>query len=68
MNTDLHDAVIPGFLLHWDLPDLVRAMGKRPVIWSDPVDWMQRPATPGPAYRYRKAGETAEPLIEELFR
>ena len=26
MNTNLFDAVIPGFALHWDLDDLVKAM------------------------------------------
>ena len=25
MNTNLYDAVIPGFALHWDLSDLVQA-------------------------------------------
>ena len=36
MNTDLFDAVIPGFALHWDLDDLTKAMGNRPVLWTDP--------------------------------
>ena len=36
MNTDLFDAVIPGFALHWDLEDLTKAMGNRPVLWTDP--------------------------------
>jgi hypothetical protein len=26
-DTELSDAVIPGFLLHWDLDDLTKAMG-----------------------------------------
>src|SRR5262245_63408741 len=26
MNTDLFDAVIPGFVLHWDLEDLAHVM------------------------------------------
>ena len=28
MASDLWDAVIPNFVLHWDLDDLVKAMGK----------------------------------------
>ncbi|MBI3697008.1 MAG: acetylxylan esterase, partial [Acidobacteria bacterium] len=40
LNTNLFDAMIPGFLLHWDLPDLVHAMGTRPVLWTDPANWM----------------------------
>ena len=53
MNTDLFDAVIPGFALHWDLEDLVKAMGDRPVLWTDPSNWMGRPVAVGPAFRYR---------------
>jgi hypothetical protein len=36
MNTDLFDAAIPGFALHWDLRDLTQAMENRPVLWTDP--------------------------------
>jgi hypothetical protein len=53
MNTDLFDAVIPGFALHWDLDDLVRAVGDRKVLWTDPSNWMGRPVAVGPAFRYR---------------
>ena len=53
MNTDLFDAVIPGFALHWDLDDLVKTMGDRPVLWTDPSNWMGRPVDVGPAFRYR---------------
>jgi hypothetical protein len=40
VNRNLHDAIIPGFALRWDLADLKRALGARPVIWTDPTDWM----------------------------
>jgi len=53
LNTNLYDAVIPGFALHWDLEDLVGLMGDRPVIWSDPTNWMGRIVAAGPRYRYR---------------
>src|SRR5213079_1112461 len=61
MNTDLFDAVIPGFALRWDLDDLVKAMGNRPVLWTDPANWMNRiVALPGP-YRYRTIlGDTTD--------
>jgi hypothetical protein len=53
LNSDLFDAVIPGFALHWDLDDLTKAMGARPVMWTDPVNWMNRVvALPG-SYQYR---------------
>jgi cephalosporin-C deacetylase-like acetyl esterase len=53
LNTDLSDAVIPGFALHWDLDDLTKAMGTRPVLWTDPTNWMGRVAPAGPTFRYR---------------
>jgi hypothetical protein len=40
VHRNLHDALIPGFALRWDLADLRKALGSRPVVWSDPADWM----------------------------
>lgn len=53
INTDIFDAVIPGFALRWDFEDLVKAMGDRQVLWTDPTDWMHRPEAVGPQFRYR---------------
>ena len=53
MNTSLDDAVIPGFALRWDLEDLVKAMGERPVMWTDPTNWMGRVVSLGPRFQYR---------------
>jgi hypothetical protein len=53
MTTSLYEAVIPGFVLHWDLEDLIKAMGNRPVLWTDPTNWMGRIVAAGPSYRYR---------------
>jgi len=53
LNTNLSDAVIPGFVLRWDLEDLVRLMGDRPVLWTDPANWMGRVVFAGPRFRYR---------------
>jgi hypothetical protein len=61
MNTDLFDAVIPGFALHWDLEDLRKAMGNRPVLWTDPTNCMERPVFLGSGYRYRYVlGDTTD--------
>lgn len=61
MNTDLFDAVIPGFALHWDLDDLRRAMGDRPVLWTDPANWMGHPAVVRGPFRYRYViGDTTD--------
>lgn len=50
---DLWDAVIPKFILRWDLKDLVKAMSGRPILWTDPANWMSRVVPLGPPYRYR---------------
>lgn len=76
MNTDLFDAVIPSFALHWDLDDLTKAMGNRSVLWTDPTNWMGRPVPLGPAFQYRYIlGDTTDlrdeqddTYIKELIR
>jgi hypothetical protein len=40
IHTNLHDAVIPGFAVKWDLSDLRELVLPRPVTWTDPTDWM----------------------------
>lgn len=40
IHTNLHDAVMPGFALRWDLADLRGLLGSRSVVWKDPTDWM----------------------------
>ena len=41
IHTNLHDAVIPGFALKWDLADLRTLIHPREVVWQDPTDWMR---------------------------
>jgi len=53
MNTDLFDAVIPGFALHWDLDDLTKSMGTRPVLWTDPANWMGHAVPLGLPFQHR---------------
>jgi hypothetical protein len=68
IHTDLHDAVIPGFALRWDIRDLAGLMGQRRIFWTDPTDWMGGVVPLGPKYRYRHFGEQDDTLIEELLR
>jgi hypothetical protein len=68
-NTNLFDATIPGFLLHWDLPDLARALGTRQVLWTDPANWMGQTAPgAGAGYRYRYSGQNDDAFLAELLR
>ena len=41
IHTNLHDAVIPGFAVKWDLADLRTLIHPREVVWQDPTDWMR---------------------------
>ena len=71
IHTNLFDAMIPGFLLHWDLSDLVKAMGTRPVLWTDPSDWMGHTIPLGPlgaGFRYRYSAQTDEAFLAELLQ
>jgi hypothetical protein len=40
VHTNLHDAVIPGFALRWDLDTLRQLAGPERVHWTNPTDWM----------------------------
>lgn len=61
MTADLWDAVIPGFVLHWDLNDLVKAIAPRQVLWTDPTNWMRRVVPLGSSFEYRYVlGDTTD--------
>jgi hypothetical protein len=52
IHTNLHDAVIPGFAVKWDLADLRELVQPREVTWEDPTDWMGNVLALGGAYTY----------------
>ena len=61
LNSGLFDGVIPGFALHWDIDDFVKAMGKRPVMWTDPTNWMNRLVILPAPFQYRYVlGDTTD--------
>jgi hypothetical protein len=76
MGLNLFDAVIPGFALHWDLDDLTKAMGNRPVLWTDPTNWMDQVVSAGAQFRYRyvlgdltdRTGAQDEEYIREFIK
>ena len=52
IHINLHDAVIPGFAVKWDLTDLRDLLRPRVVVWRDPTDWMGNVVALGEAYKY----------------
>jgi dienelactone hydrolase len=52
VHYDLHDAAVPGFALHWDIPDLIGAIAPRRVTWTDPVDWQRNVVRVKGDFRY----------------
>jgi hypothetical protein len=68
LTRDLHDAVIPGFALHWDLEDLVKAMAPRTVFWSDPTDWMHKVVPHLAGFLYRTFEEPDDRFLAELMK
>src|SRR5262249_9967327 len=68
IHHDLHDAVVPGFALRWDIQDLAGLIGQRRIFWTDPTDWMGGVVPLGSKYRYRHFDERDDALIEEFLR
>ena len=59
IHTNLHDAVIPGFALKWDLADLRALVRPRSVTWKDPTDWMDNVVSLGGGYTYSASDPNA---------
>ena len=68
LTDHLFDALIPGFALHWDFQDLVKVVGARRVLWTDPTNWINRVVPLGAAFRYRYVGEGDAPWIKEFLQ
>ena len=68
ITRDLHDAVIPGFALHWDLSDLVKAIAPRSVLWTDPTDWMRKVIPHLDGFLYRTFEEPDDHFLSELMK
>lgn len=52
LTRNLHAAVVRGFSLQWDLPDLVDAQR---LTWTDPVDWLGHVVQAPGNYKYSPA-------------
>lgn len=64
----LFDVMIPGFARHWDMSDLVQTLGDRPVLWTDPTNWMNQVVPLGLRYRYRYVAESNDAYLAEFFQ
>lgn len=66
-NDRLFDALLPGFLLYWDLGDVARLIQDRKLLWTDPTDWHGRTVTLGMTlFSYRAAGEPDTALFDSF--
>ncbi len=76
INIHLYDVAISGFALHWDVEDLMKAMGNHSVVWSDATNWNGQIAYIGPPDHYRWVlgdnndirDEMDQPYIDEFLK
>ena len=68
MTNNLFEALVPGFALHWDFADLLKLIGDRLVLRTDPTNWMNQVVDAGPEFRYRYVGEPDTTYVAELLR
>ncbi|MCW5977482.1 MAG: acetylxylan esterase [Bryobacteraceae bacterium] len=68
LTNHLFDVMIWSFARHWDFPDLLKAMEGRPVLWSDPANWMNQVVDAGPSFRYRYVSEAVDCYVEEFLK
>jgi cephalosporin-C deacetylase-like acetyl esterase len=77
IDIHLYDAAISGLVLHWDVEDLIKAMGgSHAVVWSDPIDWRGQLAYVGDPSQYRFVlgddndirDEMDQPFIDEFVK
>jgi dienelactone hydrolase len=59
IHTNLHDAVIPGFAVKWDLADLRGLIRPRTLVWKDPTDWMGNVVALDDRYTYTASDPNA---------
>jgi hypothetical protein len=59
IHTNLHDAVIPGFTVKWDLADLRDLIRPRTLVWKDPTDWMGNVVALDGSYTYTASDPNA---------
>jgi cephalosporin-C deacetylase-like acetyl esterase len=52
VHQNLHDAVIPGFALKWDLQDIRKLPLPREVVWRNPTDWTGNVVKVSGAFEY----------------
>ena len=67
VHQNLHDAVLPGFVLRWDLDDLVNTVRPRKVIRTDPADWMGNVVPLKGDFGYRALEAEKEPWMAQLL-
>jgi hypothetical protein len=58
---ELFETVVPGFFLHWDLPEVAKLAGTKRIVWTDPTDWRANVVKLPGEYRYKPSDANLAP-------
>lgn len=61
VHRNLHDAVVPGFAVKWDLADVRALIAPRVTVWRNPTDWVGNVVALGEAYAYTSSDPNRVP-------
>jgi hypothetical protein len=66
LHRNLHDAVLPGFLLHWDIKDIAKLAGGTKILWTDPANWNGQTVPVTGPFAYRTFEEQDERFVKDF--
>ena len=63
LHRNLHDAMLPGLLLHWDIQDIAKLAGEAKILWTDPTNWTGQIVPVSARFTYRTFEEQDERFV-----
>jgi cephalosporin-C deacetylase-like acetyl esterase len=64
LHRNLHDAVLPGILLHGDIPDIAKLAGEMKILWTDPSNWTGQIVPVSGRFTYRTFEESDDRFVK----
>jgi cephalosporin-C deacetylase-like acetyl esterase len=64
LHRNLHDAVLPGFLLHGAIPEIAKLAGEAKILWTDPTNWTGQTVPVSGRFTYRAFEEQDERFLK----